>query len=82
MEILTDAGIRIPEDILITGFDGIMAAEFSRPPITTVRQPMEHMGRLAAKLLDERAGIPWDSPQSYKLPVRMIIGESCGCKTQ
>jgi LacI family transcriptional regulator len=46
-----DAGLRVPEDISIVGFDDIQAAAFLYPPLTTIRQPLERMGDLAAKTL-------------------------------
>ena len=48
-----DSGIRIPEDISLTGFDDIPLASTIRPALTTVRQDFEKAGWLAAKLLHE-----------------------------
>jgi LacI family transcriptional regulator len=44
-------GLRVPEDMAFVGFDDIPAAASFRPPLTTVRQPLERMGRLAAEHL-------------------------------
>lgn len=46
-----DAGLRIPDDISVTGFDDISIARFTIPALTTVRQPIEEMGRTTIKLL-------------------------------
>jgi DNA-binding LacI/PurR family transcriptional regulator len=48
---LREAGLRVPEDISVLGFDDIPAAAFNSPGLTTVRQPLEHMGQIAAKTL-------------------------------
>ena len=46
-----EAGLRIPEDVSVLGFDDITAAAFNNPGLTTVRQPLERMGQIAAKTL-------------------------------
>jgi len=46
--------LRVPEDVSVVGFDDIPGASYSRPSLTTVRQPMQEMGQLAARtLLDQ-----------------------------
>ena len=45
------AGLRVPQDVSVAGFDGIEFADYCEPPLTTVRQPREEMGRAAAELL-------------------------------
>ena len=79
VELLRDAGLSVPDDVIVTGFDGVLAGRLLRPTLTTVRQPMEAMGRMAAKLLDEQVEGPWQEPCEYRLPVRFIARESCGC---
>ena len=54
IDVLRDTGVRVPRDVIVTGFDGILAASIGSPTLTTGRQPMGTMGRMAAKLLDER----------------------------
>lgn len=46
---IREAGLRVPEDISIVGFDDIPGAEYSLPGLTTVRQPLVKMGQIAAK---------------------------------
>ncbi|MBT1170622.1 LacI family DNA-binding transcriptional regulator [Bifidobacterium sp. SO4] len=79
LAVLRDAGVRVPQDVLVTGFDGILAGRMLDPALTTVRQPMGAMGQLAARLLDERAGEPWKESEQYHLPVRLVVRNSCGC---
>ena len=79
LQLLEDAGLSVPDDVIVTGFDGILAGRLMKPSLTTVRQPMEAMGRVAARLLDDRNGKPWDESVAEVLPVRLIPRESCGC---
>jgi LacI family transcriptional regulator len=54
-----DAGLRVPEDISVIGFDDIQSARFQNPSLTTIHQPLRAMGELAASaLLDRLAGGP------------------------
>ena len=54
---LASKGVKVPDDISVIGFDDIVYAEMSYPPLTTVSIPVEKMGELAAKrLLDELSG--------------------------
>ena len=46
---LTSAGVRIPEDCSVVGFDGVLPAEVATPAITTIRQPLKEMGMQAAE---------------------------------
>lgn len=49
-----EAGLRIPQDISVVGFDDIALASFCLPPLTTVRQPLLKMGRIAAQTVLDR----------------------------
>jgi LacI family transcriptional regulator len=49
-----EAGLRVPEDISVVGFDDIPAAAFADPALTTVHQPLHRMGEIAAKTLIDR----------------------------
>ena len=79
MSVLRDAGVRVPQDVILTGFDGVLAGRVLTPTLTTVRQPLELLGQLAARLLDEQAGEPWGKPERFRLPVKLIVRGSCGC---
>jgi DNA-binding LacI/PurR family transcriptional regulator len=54
MRVIQDAGLRVPEDVSVVGFDDIQAASFTNPPLTTVRQPLERMGEIAAMTVLDR----------------------------
>jgi len=76
---LQAAGKRIPEDIAIVSFDDIARAQHTRPPLTTIRQRPDELGRTAAELLLEWiAGKRIQDAISY-VPTSLIIRRSCGC---
>ncbi len=54
MRAFLDAGLRVPEDVSVVGFDDIQSAAYHNPTLTTVRQPLREMGEIAARLLLER----------------------------
>jgi diguanylate cyclase (GGDEF)-like protein len=78
MEVLTDAGRRIPEDQAIVGFDDTAESALTTPTLTTVRQPFDRMGRLAAELVLARP-MANDMPRRRYLPTTFVVRESCGC---
>ena len=47
-----ERGIRVPEDLSVVGFDDVEYAEIVTPPLTTIRQPLAEMGRMAVSLLE------------------------------
>jgi LacI family transcriptional regulator len=53
-----DAGLRVPEDVSVVGFDDIQNAAYHNPRLTTVRQPLREMGRIAARVLLQRINAP------------------------
>jgi DNA-binding LacI/PurR family transcriptional regulator len=54
MSVLRHAGRSIPGDVAVIGFDDVPQAAYADPPLTTVRQPVEELGALAAQLLYEQ----------------------------
>ena len=54
MRAILEAGLRIPEDIAVVGFDNISLSAYAPVPLTTVQQPVEEIGRLATELLFQR----------------------------
>lgn len=72
-------GVRVPEDIAVTGFDGIPMSRIVRPSLTTVRQPMRRLGEEAVELLIQRLADPTRDPVSLMLPVSLTHRASCGC---
>ncbi len=80
MDALRRAGVRIPDDVAVTGFDGLLAGRYADPALTTVRQPMQEMGRAAAGLIIDLVNGPW-SPSGTRVTVNseLLIRHSCGC---
>ncbi|MGY0018433.1 LacI family DNA-binding transcriptional regulator [Streptomyces sp. cg35] len=74
-------GVRVPDDVAVTGFDGIALSRLVRPALTTVRQPMRRMGEEAVELLVRRlnGGPRGGEPVSMMLPVSVARRASCGC---
>lgn len=72
-------GIDVPRDVRVVGFDGILAGRLSSPTLTTVRQPLELMGRIAAHMLLTDPGDGSMAPRTVTAAVGLRIGGSCGC---
>jgi LacI family transcriptional regulator len=81
MRALSERGVRVPEHAAVTGFDGIVAGRVLRPALTTVRQPMQAMGRAVVDILLERIADPAGPPVTRRLPVQVVLRESCGCSS-
>jgi LacI family transcriptional regulator len=77
LEAIRAAGLRVPEDVVVTGFDGIEASGYASPPITTVRQPMAALGRAAIRALADRIADPSAPPQHVTLSVEVLLRASC-----
>ncbi|TDD72562.1 LacI family transcriptional regulator [Jiangella aurantiaca] len=79
IDALRAEGLTVPGDVAVTGFDGIVAGELLSPALTTVRQPMEAIGRLAVRILvDTLAGVP-DAHVHEPLRSVLVVGGTCGC---
>jgi LacI family transcriptional regulator len=76
MEAVRDFGKRIPDDVSIIGFDDIPQASQVNPPLTTVRQPLEKMGREAARMLLAYLRDPEAPMQRVELPTELILRAS------
>ena len=76
MDATRDRGLRIPDDISIVGFDDIPQARQVRPTLTTVRQPLEHMGRVATQILLGILADPDKKVARIELPTELIVRDS------
>lgn len=76
---LRDAGLRIPEDVSVLGFDDIITAAYYEPSLTTVQQPLEEMGAKAAEVLLSRIEAPeCEWPPEIVMQPTLIVRESTG----
>ncbi len=75
---LHEAGVRVPDDMAVVGFDDLPTALRTSPPLTTVRQPVEEKGARAARLLIDLIEGCLEAPQQVLLPTQLVIRESCG----
>ncbi|GIT81599.1 LacI family transcriptional regulator [Leifsonia sp. LS1] len=69
-------GVDVPGELIVTGFDGIDAGRLSTPRLTTVKQPMEEVGRAAVQTLVRRLTDPGRAAASVRLPVQVYLRES------
>lgn len=77
---LRQAGLRVPQDVAVAGFDDQEFAAALNPPLTTVRAPTEQVGRTAVHTL-VRVIRGEAFPQETILPTGLVVRESCGCHT-
>jgi len=76
---LRDSGLRVPEDVSVIGFDDIQASAYMTPRLTTIRQPLRHMGELAAKNLLQRISKGnGRAPQTISIAPELLVRESTG----
>ena len=71
-----EAGLRIPEDISVVGFDDIAIAVHNNPSLTTVRQPLVMMGEMAARALLNRLEDPDDWVAEIKIKPDLVVRNS------
>jgi LacI family transcriptional regulator len=76
MDAVRSRGLRIPEDVSILGFDDIPQAAMVRPALTTIRQPLEQMGRLATQMLIDKLKNPDKELGRIELPTELIVRDS------
>jgi DNA-binding LacI/PurR family transcriptional regulator len=73
-----DAGLRVPEDISVVGFDDIRIAVHNNPPLTTVRQPLEKMGEIAARTLLKRIEDHAEWVPQIVIEPELVVRDSTG----
>jgi LacI family transcriptional regulator len=76
IEALRRRGLRVPEDVSVVGFDDLPEVRWSAPPLTTVRQPLAEMGKLAARtVLRQARGEEIESPR-VELATALVVRAS------
>ncbi len=78
LEVLSEHRMNVPSEIALIGFDDIEDAKSTLPPLTSVRQPLYEIGKLAIDLIKKQIeGKKVD--QKIVFPTQMIIRQTCGC---
>ena len=80
IDALKQHGLRVPRDVRVTGFDDLISARFSNPPLTTARQPLETMAALAMYLVNRHLD-GQRVPEATRQSVELVKRRSCGCHT-
>ena len=80
MRAILDAGLRIPEDIAIVGYDDMRFAPFIEPTLTTVRAPEVAQGKFAGNLLIDLINGKQINETQISLDTELVIRASCGSK--
>ncbi len=70
---LYQAGLRVPQDIAVVGYDDIELARYMTPPLTTVHQPKDELGELAIDVLIHRMANPAQAQQRVQLTPELIV---------
>jgi len=78
LQALHEAGVRVPEDVALVGFDDLPRALETNPPLTTIRQPIHRKGYQAAQLLLDLIEGEVRGPRHILLPTQLVIRASSG----
>jgi LacI family transcriptional regulator len=76
------AGLRVPEDVLVTGFDDITLTRYFKPPLTTIRQSGSLLGEVAVDALVATLDNSELAERTIVLPTELVVRESCGCEPE
>lgn len=78
MRAFAEAGVRVPEDVALVGFDDLPVSAFLPVPLTTVAQPMQDPVEATIRLTLERLESPHLPPRQESFPTRLIVRDSAG----
>lgn len=78
MQAIQEAGLRVPQDIAVVGYDDLPAGQTAVPPLTTIRQPIRRIGTLAVATLVDIINQPQEPTRRIILPSELVIRQSCG----
>lgn len=76
--VLREAGVQVPDDIALIGFDDLPLAKQTDPPLTTMRQPMAMMGKQLIDILIDLIGNNAMPPRQVVFEEELVIRKSCG----
>lgn len=77
LEAIREAGLSVPRDLSVIGFDDLPQASLVLPKLTTVRQPLEKIGSIAVQLLLEQIENPERQPRRVTVATELIVRDSC-----
>jgi LacI family transcriptional regulator len=77
MNVASETGLEVPEDLSVVGFDNIPESALTTPPLTTIDQSIQQMGFEAAKLLLGLIDEPDRDPIHLTLPTELVVRQSC-----
>jgi DNA-binding LacI/PurR family transcriptional regulator len=77
MRVLHEAGLRIPEDVAVVGFDDIEEGRYAYPSLTAISPDKQQIGKIAVSyLLDRIAGTRIVPPEHIEVPFQLVVRES------
>jgi LacI family transcriptional regulator len=74
---LRQAGLRVPEDVSVIGFDNILQASVMVPPLTTIEQSVNDLGQASVRLLLDQILKRTAEPACLTMPSSLVVRESC-----
>lgn len=83
MRAIKEAGLKVPDEIAVIGFDDLKISPLLEVPLTTIRQPKYEIGQVALHILLEKLKRPYDDETNYRheiLKTELVIRKSCGGK--
>ncbi len=72
-----EAGLRIPQDLSVFGYNNITYSEFLTPPLTTMKQPLEEIGNMAVELLVKVIEDPTRAKEKIMMDTDLVVRKSC-----
>jgi signal transduction histidine kinase/DNA-binding LacI/PurR family transcriptional regulator/CheY-like chemotaxis protein len=79
MKALNEAGLRIPQDVAVIGFDNRLEGAANDPALSSIHVPLFEMGYRAVDLLLRRIDVKEEPTGTFSIGTRLIVRESCGC---
>lgn len=78
--VLQSNGIKVPDDVIVTGFDGLELGQCCTPKLTTAKEDTERIGEYTCEIIQKCVENPGLQPYDVEIPFHFVLNESCGCK--